>query len=182
MNMIIHDDGHTNIVVANSLYDFEYLQNKSHKLKSDFFDVVFCNPPMTFTNNIDKYISNFEIKGNKNLILIETFFIERCIQFLRPKGKLCIILPENILTNQALQYVRDYILKHTNIIAIVSLPAKEFNETAIKCSILFLEKKNLEDESKPYQIFMAIAEEISNKNNDLDKIYLEFIKFQNNNQ
>ncbi|MCZ9957096.1 N-6 DNA methylase [Brachyspira hyodysenteriae] len=89
----------------------------------------------------------------------EILFIERCYEYLKEKGRMAIVLPDGILTNTTLQYVRDFIMEHFRINAIVSIPQTAFSHygAGVKCSLLFLTK---ESASEDYDIFMASAEDV----------------------
>lgn len=72
----------------------------------------------------------------------EVLFIEQCYNFLKAGGYLAIIIPDGILTNSSLQYVRDHIEETFRIIAVVSMPQTAFTATGagVKSSVLFLKK------------------------------------------
>ena len=86
-------------------------------------------------------------------------FIERCIDLLKDNGKLGIVLPDSILTNSSLQYVRDYIFNNSKVLGVVSIPQHAFvpSGAGVKSSLLFLEKKVTEED---YDVFMATTEHI----------------------
>lgn len=95
-------------------------------------------------------------------------------------------MPDGILTNSSLQYVRDFIIEKTQILAVVSLPQFAFTRSGagVKSSLVFIRKKGLVEKLDKYKIFMAIAEHIGydatgrkDSKNDLDKILEEFKKF-----
>lgn len=91
----------------------------------------------------------------------QKYSLERCIKLLRddPPGRLAIILPDGILTNSSLKYVRDYIRANTIIKAIISLPHHTFvpKGSGVKACVLYLYKKNgLEQRD----IFMGIPKYI----------------------
>ena len=69
-------------------------------------------------------------------------FIEQCHQFLTAGGYLAIVIPDGVLTNSSLQYVRDQIEDWYRIVAVVSLPQTAFTATGagVKSSVLFLRK------------------------------------------
>lgn len=99
----------------------------------------------------------------------ERLFIERCIQFLKPGGRLAIVLPDSILGNPGLDYVRAWLFNKTKIIASVDLHADTFQpRNGTQTSILILQKKTqneiiAEQEqgmSRPYNIFMAAVEKV----------------------
>ena len=94
----------------------------------------------------------------------EILFLERVWDFLKPgTGQAAIVLPDGILTNSSLQGVRDWILEHFQVRAVVSLPQFAFQhyDAGVKASIMFLRKLNggeLINADEP--IFMALAENI----------------------
>lgn len=125
MNMIIYENGHSNIISADSLEDKKYLQSLNNKLKKNNFDLILTNPPFgaKIKASEKEYLQKYILGINKKSQLTEILFIERCREFLKPEtGKMAIVLPDGILNNSSLQYVRDYILKECQILAIVSLP------------------------------------------------------------
>ena len=72
----------------------------------------------------------------------EILFIERCKEFLKPgTGKMAIIVPNGILNNSSLQYVRDYIMENNQILAVVSLPQFTFSHYGAGNFIVIFAKK-----------------------------------------
>lgn len=100
----------------------------------------------------------------------EVLFIERCIQWLKPGGRMGIVLPDGILGNPATEYIRWWIMRHCWVLASVDLPVEVFIVEAnvnILTSLLFFKKKKeveikAEDLGKrqDYQVFMAVAEKV----------------------
>ncbi len=96
----------------------------------------------------------------------DILFIERCLQFLAPYGRMAILLPDGDLTNSSLGYVRQWLKDNARILAVVSLPQETFVPygAGVKASVLFLQKlpkKELEAlKKKDYPIFMGIIEKI----------------------
>lgn len=175
MNMIVHDDGHTNIISHDALESMDKLQDLNRKFARDCFDLILTNPPFGSTVNLVEkpYLSSYELgnsmdakgktKQRKNQSS-EVLFIERIWQFLKPgSGIAAVILPDGILTNSSMQYVRDFILEKFCLLAVISLPLCAFAHfgAGVKASILFLRKRRdgeTPDESEP--IFMASPEQI----------------------
>jgi type I restriction enzyme M protein len=192
MYMVLFDDGYSNIFPANSLLPFDELEDiakemavpKPARPEPDKFEIVLTNPPFGSKGKINnpKILRQFDLahkwkfdkKKNKwiktsQLLKEQTpeiLFIERCWQLLKPYGRMAIVLPDGILTNTTLGYVRQWIMDHTRILAVVSLPQETFVPygTGVKASILFLQKlpeDELEELKKEdYPIFMAVAEKI----------------------
>jgi type I restriction enzyme M protein len=165
INMIMHGDGHTNVINADSLQNIQKIHNMHKEFEKNCFDIVLTDPPLGWRIKETKkdYLDDFELaKGKKNQNK-EILFIERVIDFVRPgTGRIGIILPNWILTNTSLQYVRDFITNKCQILAIVSLPEHAFSPygARVKPSIIFLRKKAKDERLENYRIFMAIAEHI----------------------
>ncbi|HEX7415250.1 MAG TPA: N-6 DNA methylase, partial [Bacteroidia bacterium] len=84
----------------------------------------------------------------------EVLFIEQCHNFLSEQGYLAIVIPDGILTNSSLQYVRDNIEEMYRIVAVVSMPQTAFTSTGagVKSSVLFLRKhKNKQSDKISHQ-------------------------------
>ena len=160
MNMIIHDDGHTNVISADGLLKSEALIKRSgnKEFKYNSYDFIITNPPFgsTIRQTERAYLHQYNL-GNKDVSWLETkntavkgranqstetLFIEQCYNFLKPGGYLAIVIPDGILTNSSLQYVRDQIEEWYRIVAVVSLPQDAFAYTgaAVKSSVMFLKK------------------------------------------
>jgi type I restriction enzyme M protein len=75
-------------------------------------------------------------------IKTEILFIERCIDLLKPGGRLGIVLPEGIFNNPSLAYVREFCEDRARILAVVSLPQETFMSSgaSVKASLLFVQK------------------------------------------
>ena len=189
MNMILHDDGHTNVISVDSLADLQDVKRIHLMFKENSFDLILTNPPFgAMVKQTEKpYLQKYTLgKGRKNQ-KTEILFIERCLEFLRPgTGRMGIVLPDGILTNSSLQYVRDFIMERTQILAVVSLPQSAFTHfgAGVKSSLVFLRKKAEGEKQENSPIFMAIAEHIGYDaagrkiaQNDLDRIVEEYYKF-----
>jgi type I restriction enzyme M protein len=167
MNMIIHEDGHTNIE-NNDALDNPTKFHPRRDVKLDKFTLLLTNPPFgaVVKDRERTYLKDYFLGGKekkRNRQNTEILFIERCLDYLRPGGRMGIVLPDGILTNSTLQYVRDFVLEKAQILGVVSLPQGAFTHygAGVKASLLFLRKKE-EDEilSQNYPIFMAIARHI----------------------
>lgn len=112
------------------------------------FDVLVANPPYS----VDAFKSHLALKNNQFEIIdfvtnngseIETLFVERIAQLLKPKGLAAIILPSSILSNNnPISYTkaRELILRHFYIRAIICFGGKTFGATSTSTITLFLEK------------------------------------------
>ena len=173
MNMIVHDDGHTNVISHDALESIDKMHTHNRGFAANKFDLILTNPPFgsTITKAEKPYLESFELgntldkKGKKTARKnqsSEILFIERIWQFLKPKtGKAAIVLPDGILTNSSMQYVRDFILEKFQLLAVVSLPQCAFAHfgAGVKASIIFVRKRSeneMPDDNET--IFMASPE------------------------
>jgi len=80
----------------------------------------------------------------------ELVFIERCLDLLAPGGRMGIVLPDGILTNPSLQYVREFTEDRAFLRAVVSLSQDTFisSGASVKCSVLFVEKFTEKEENR----------------------------------
>lgn len=80
--------------------------------------------------------------GKDSKIKTEILFIERCLDLLKPGGRLGIVLPEGIFNNPSLAYVREFCEDRSFLRAVVSLPQETFTASgaSVKASLLFLQK------------------------------------------
>lgn len=163
MNMIIHDDGHTNVVASDGLLDANEIAKRSGNVhfRNDAFDFIITNPPfgsivkqteqaylrnynfgIKDINWIERKRSGVSIYSQRDSQSTEVLFLEQCHRFLREGGFLAMVIPDGVLTNSSLQYVRDGIAEYYRIVAVVSLPQLTFAATGagVKSSVIFLRK------------------------------------------
>jgi type I restriction enzyme M protein len=168
-NMIIHDDGHTNVIAADGLLSDSELRTKSNNKEFQYgsFDFIITNPPFgSIIKQTEKaYLHQYNLgKREVDWLSIisngkdsfrdsqstEILFIEQCHKFLGELGYLAIVIPDGILTNSSLQYVRDNIEELYRIVAVVSLPQTAFTSTGagVKSSVMFLRKHKAKNSEK----------------------------------
>jgi type I restriction enzyme M protein len=99
----------------------------------------------------------------------EQLFIERCLQLLKPGGRMAIVLPDSILGAPGLGYIRQWLIQKTRIIASIDLHADTFQpRNGTQTSVLLLQKKSHEqihEEERTrrmadYPIFMAMVDRV----------------------
>ncbi|MBV9469634.1 MAG: restriction endonuclease subunit M [Abitibacteriaceae bacterium] len=205
MNMIVDDDGHTNVVRHDALELIERIANDSKNpgFKANSFDLILTNPP--FGGQIKQaesdYLEHYELgnsvdsKGRKkvrNAQKTEILFLERIWQFLKPgTGRAAVVMPDGVLTNSSLQYVRDFLLDRFELQAVISLPQTAFAHfgAGVKSSLIVVRKRK--DNEKPGDdeaIFMAAPEKIGYDatgrpcENQLPEVLEQFRAFQKNPQ
>jgi len=143
MNMVFHGDGHGGIVRSNALT----VTTRNRSIISQKYDIILTNPPFGGKVNDPEILSRPVFAEVSRTKLTEVLFLALCIDLLKQYGKLAIVLPDGILTNSSLRFVRDFIKKETIVKAIVSIPQETFMPfgSGVKASLLFLEKKNTAD-------------------------------------
>ncbi|CAA0224560.1 N-6 DNA methylase [Tenacibaculum maritimum] len=115
-------------------------------------------------NNIGKSLLSLYDTG-KMSTLTEVLFIERCLNLLKPGGRMGIVLPEGVLNNSNLQKIREYVESKAKIVLITSIPQDVFiaSGATVKPSLLFF-KKFTEEEAKGYnKIALNAKAEIEEK-------------------
>jgi type I restriction enzyme M protein len=105
-------------------------------------------------NNIGKPLLSL-FKTGAMSTLTEVLFIERCMNLLKPGGRLGIVLPEGVLNNTNLQKIRDYVEGVAKIVLITSIPQDVFiaSGATVKPSLLFF-KKFTEEEAEKYSFII----------------------------
>lgn len=186
MNEVMHGNGSSNLFAENSLLSTgEWTHPESQKINRESFNLVFTNPPFGATIRVDDrhILENYELghlwenQGDKFVMTDELrpfvppeqLFIERCVQFLKPNGRLAIVLPDSVLNNPSLKFIRYWILTRNKVLASVDLPRETFlPSVGTKTSVLFLEKLPLSEISlyhttgtiPEYELFMAMVSKV----------------------
>jgi type I restriction enzyme M protein len=112
---------------------------------------------------------------SQNTVGRDILFIERNLSFLKPGGRMAIVLPQGRFNNSTDKYIREYLAEHCRILAVVGLHGNVFKpHTGTKTSVIFLQKWHPElcPWVDDYPIFFATMREPS-KDNSGDKIYLK---------
>jgi type I restriction enzyme M protein len=180
MNMIIHDDGHTNVITSDGLVSDEaiFAKTSNQGFKYGTFDFIITNPPFgsTIRQSEQAYLKTYQLgKKEEDWLAVkaqpentrdgqstEVLFIEQDYKFLREGGYLAIVLPDGILTNSSMQYVRTQIEDWFRIVAVISMPQTAFaaNGAGVKSSVLFLKKWKKEETDRLVQTKKAIESKL----------------------
>ena len=137
------------------------------------FDVLLTNPPFAGDIRDSRLLSQFDVarsKGGKWLSKVgrEVLFIQRNLDFLRPGGRMAIVLPQGRLNNITSAELRGFVQENARMLGSVSLTIDTFKpHTNTKTSILFLQKWNDDLNAPPnlrcprtddYDVFFAVSE------------------------
>ena len=199
---LIAGDGQTNVLHLNTL-DYERWEDttktedwtdtynegwkKLKKLRttknsnySFAFDILMANPPFAGDIKESRIIAKYELGKNakgkyQSKVGRDILFIERNLNFLKPGGRMAIVLPQGRFNNSSDKYIRDFITEHCRILAVVGLHGNVFKpHTGTKTSVLFVQKwdDNLCPKKEDYPIFFATMQEPS-KDNSGYKIFVK---------
>ena len=192
MNMVMNNDGAGGLFRENSLANPHTWSSETTKdVGLGQFDLVFTNPPfganilIDDTNILTQYdlaavwdadeSGNLSVRKDKDGEPVlqanqppEILFIERCVQLLKPgTGKMAMVIPNGILNNPSLDYVRSWMLQNVRLIAVVDMqrdlfqPKNDTQTSMVLMRRLSDEEKQLAKEGKiDYPVFMAVAERI----------------------
>lgn len=174
--MALIGDGRGGIFCENSLLPpIEWHPVAQSKVQLGTFDIVLTNPPFGAKIPIKgaAVLSQYDLgyKWGRNKATKEPersskledkrspqiLFLERCLQLLKPGGRMGIVLPESILGNPSYEYLISFLQQHTIVRGVVTMPESLFKTsgkggTHTKVAVLFLEKRKSRSE---YSIFMS---------------------------
>ncbi len=116
------------------------------------FDILVANPPYSVRGFLETLSeedrARYELSETRpqpdSFDGIQTFFVERAVQLLKPCGLAAIILPSSILSTTKAPYVRcrDIILRSFDVISIAEFGSGTFGKTGTNTVTLFLRKKD----------------------------------------
>lgn len=197
---LIAGDGQTNVLQLNTLdftkwdalkrededWDrvfgagFNRLKDLCEK-KKDYnhfnFDIVMANPPFAGDIKESTILAHYDLATQKGdagkPVGRDILFIERNLKFLKPGGRMAVVLPQGRFNNSSDKYIREYIAQHCRILAVVGLHGNTFKpHTGTKTSVLFVQKWDavICPFKEDYPIFFA-TQQIPGKNNSGEPIY-----------
>jgi type I restriction enzyme M protein len=121
-------------------------------------DVILTNPPFGGDVTDPAVLRHYKCRDSKHRTKMprEILFIERCVQLLKPGGRAAIVVPQGILANASLDFFREWLRKHCEILGTVSLhPYAFLPHTGVKTCVLFLGHLG-NDGSERSNVFFAI--------------------------
>ncbi len=174
VNMILNRDGQSGLVCEDSVRHASRWANE--------MDVVLCNPPFgartveTDPAVLAQYDLGHVWRKNDNGKWTRTgdvlpyqqlgiLFIERCWKMLRDGGRLGIIWPEGYLSTAAYGYVRQWVLDHLQIVALVELPRRIFtkSDADLRSNVLIARKVANVSSAGDYPIFASLVRKVGHK-------------------
>lgn len=199
---LIAGDGESNVLHLNSLdYDrweetiknrewletygkgFKRLESRikeANSYKEFLFDILMANPPFAGDIKESRIIHKYELGYNeknkpKSKVGRDILFIERNLDFIKPGGRLAMVLPQGRFNNTSDKDIREFIADKARILAVVGLHGNTFKpHTGTKTSVLFLQKwdDKLCPKKDDYDIFFAVSER-PGKDNSGEYVYLK---------
>ena len=188
MNMIMHGDGHGGVHHNDGLLNVNGIFENRFSLivtnppfgsnvESDDNVPTVNIDPETEQKYLDAYkepyavaLANLRAAQNKPISALfdltrgtkpktEILFIERCLNLLKPGGRMGIVLPEGVFNNPSLAYAREWVENRAKIMAVISMPAETFTsaKASVKTSLLFLQKFT-DTEKTEYEDSLAQAQ------------------------
>ena len=151
------------------------------------FDILMANPPFAGDIKQTDMLAPYDLAHKRakdgslgrlqNAVGRDLLFIERNLEFLRPGGRMAIVLPQGRFNNSSDQRVREFIAERCRILAVVGLHPNTFKpHTGTKTSALFVQKWNDDQKLGPlclrvddYNIFFA-TQRLESKDTSGDKI------------
>lgn len=178
MNLVMHGDGSTNVFRGDSLASSSEWDDQTaiQRINQEEFDIVVTNPPFGGNAHIDdpQILSRYELpqldaKSPRQRMPAEQLFVEAALKYVKPGGYLGIVLPDSILNNPSLRFIRRWLLENTRIVASVDLPKETFAEGGgvPNPSVLVVQKLTRNEvllarsgALNQYDIFMAIPQNV----------------------
>lgn len=151
------------------------------------FDVLMANPPFAGDIKQSDMLSPYDLAHNAKTGKLEKavgrdlLFVERNLDFLRPGGRMAIVLPQGRLNNSSDQRLREFIMERCRLLAVVGLHPNTFKpHTGTKTSVVFVQKWNDDPTKGPlcpkvedYDIFFA-TQQVESVDNSGRKVYRRF--------
>ena len=174
MNLVMHGDGSANVFAANSAWaPTEWDDREAAKaIEHGKADIVLTNPPFGGKAMVDdphvlsRYdLARFNSNRIRSVLPAEQLFVEAALNFLKPGGILAIVLPDSILNNPGLEFIRKWLLLRTRLIASIDLPKETFATSGgvPNPSVLVLQKFSKSEiklaqsgATENHEVFMAI--------------------------
>ena len=178
MNLVMHGDGSANVFQGDSLASpMEWEDGGAQDaIKHGTFDVCVTNPPFGGEAYIDDphTLSQYELptsdtRNMRQSMPAEQLFVEGALKYVKPGGFLAIVLPDSILNNPGLKFIRKWLLQHSRLVASVDLPKETFAEGGgVPNPSVLIVQRLTRDEIKlaskgaldEYEIFMAIPKKV----------------------
>ncbi len=203
--MAILGDGRGGVFCENSLQKVSnWDRDTQASIQLGTFDVVLTNPPYGSKLKIDDvtilslYDLGFQWKTTGGVLqktskqledqTPQVLFIERCLELLKPGGRLGIVAPESMFCNPSHKYIVNFVESKARIEAVISMPEELFQPHTHAKTCVALMRKLCDGEvvKQDDDIFMAVAKWCGHDSrglaipfDDIPAIQERFEKFKN---
>lgn len=161
MNMWLHDNPTSEIVLGNTLSSPEFKDEKTGLLKT--FDYAVSNPPFSYKtwrngfdpeNDLYRRFDGYELPPKRNG---DYAFLLHLVKSIKSTGKGCIVMPLGVLFRGNTEAsIRKQLVRKGYIKGIIGLPKNLFYGTGIAACLIVLDKENARERT---DIFMIDASE-----------------------
>ena len=156
------------------------LRSEDGQNKKFEFNILMANPPFAGDIKESRILHQYELGFKSNgkahgKVGRDILFIERNLDFLKPGGRMAIVLPQGRFNNVSDKHIRSFISQHGRILAVVGLHNNTFKpHTGTKTSVLLMQKYHdkLCPKAEDYPIFFAVSEK-GGKDNSGNYIYVQ---------
>lgn len=188
IELFMHGAGNGNIVFGDGLEEHE-----DKGVVSNTFDILVANPPYS----VEAFKPHLKVKDDEFKILkyisndgseIETLFVERISQLLKPNAVAAVILPDSIVRKDMYSFraAREILLQNFEFKAIVRMESSTFGKTGQPTAIMFLKKRD--EPPKQFEMVQDIVEAVFSRreledweDKDIFESYLKRIDCTENN-
>lgn len=140
----------------------DVLRSKARKFHG--FDVILTNPPFAGEIREPSLLDGYQVAKRNRRMERDVLFLERCVQLLRPGGRLGIVLPHNKFGAASWAYLREWLIRHVRVVAVLGLDRKSFlPHTHQKTSVLFGIKRQRPVRSPTDEPVLFVLSESSGK-------------------
>lgn len=189
--MAIIGDGKSRIVQANSLHhpaDFDGRASSMLVTDDDQFkqfDVVLTNPPfgskstkvaLSDSKHFDlghkwaKRDGTYYKTDQPKRTPAQELFIERCLDLLKPGGRMAIVLPETVAHAPSKKYIIQYLESRATVLAVLDLPHNSFRPHCNAKTLMWILRK---DSRTTEPVTFGVAEEMGRDHQGKAKYRLE---------
>jgi type I restriction enzyme M protein len=166
-DMMLNDDGHTNIRNQDALLSFDNYPDIT-ALGDDgepaVFDVVLTNPPFgsIMKQETLEMLGRFDLGHKRKSLPLEVLGLERSIQFLKPGGRLAIVLPEHLTKGKSGAFVREWLGRSAHLLGIFFFPEEAFTPygAMVKTCLCVFQKRRADDQDMEDPVFLCEVENL----------------------
>jgi type I restriction enzyme M protein len=136
----------------------ELMRAQDPKFKG--YDLILTNPP--FAGDVgDQFSSTYELaRGKGRKVERDVLFIERCLELLKPGGRMAMVLPYNKVGGDSWAYMRRWLIERMRIVAVVGLGRNTFmpHTSQKACVLVGVKRENIDTNFSREEVIFFISE------------------------